>query len=97
MFATIRSADSSPGARPLFDQREHSLLVEVSVAQIRLFPQLDLETSCSLGVLDVDTDGAKPFAVVELLARTDDVKRLLSALQSFPNERQQNSVFFTGW
>jgi hypothetical protein len=82
----------STAPQHLLDQRQHLILIEVAVAQIRVSPIAQLELAAPLGRRHIDTGGRQPAHVFLTQRGIDDMEGLLAARESFLDERQQHPI-----
>src|SRR5882724_427583 len=87
-----REALLSTALKDLLDQRQHPVLIEVAVAQIRVRPIAQLGLAARLCRGHIDAGGRQPPEVFLMQRGIDDMESLLAALESFPDEWRQHPI-----
>src|SRR5712671_6572373 len=84
----------STALQDLLDQRQHLVLLEVAVAQIRVSPIAQLEVAALLCRGHIDASGLQPSQVCLSQYGIDNMESLLAALKTFLDEWQQHLILF---
>src|SRR5437016_3573185 len=92
--ATERESPLGVTARHLLERREHPILVEAVVPQVRLGVDAQLELATLLGGRRVDPGRGEPPQMVTTLVAIHDMHRLVAAREPILNEREQHLILF---
>src|SRR5260370_5147469 len=77
----------------LLDQSKHSILIEMSIAQVRVPPIPYFQLPRLLGFLHFDPTRFEPLQMTSSKLRVNDVKCLFAQLKPLPDEWQQDAIF----
>ena len=71
---------------------QHSILIEVAVAQIRVFPTPQLELPAAFGIGDRDSRRRQRLPMTGVLVFLHDMEGLVAVVEAFLDERQQHAI-----
>ena len=83
---------TTPFLEHLLNQRQHGILIEVSLAQVGLFPSPHFELARVLTALRVDACRRQGFQVPFAFRRIDDVHRAIAGRESLADEGEHHLV-----
>jgi hypothetical protein len=89
-----RVALGLPALEHFLYQREHLILIEPALAQIRILPAPDFELAGLFGAVNGDARLLQPPAVLGAMGVLDDVEGLFAVLDAFADEGEEHPVFF---
>ena len=82
-----------PGLQDLFDQRQHTVLIEAAFTQVGVFPPAQFQLPGAFRRSDVDPSRLQAVAVIRPMLVLDDVKPALAVLKPFFDEGHQDAIF----
>jgi hypothetical protein len=91
-----REAESSrfPVQQDILDQALHRSLIEMTFAQIRIFPRQYHELACRLGGRHINATSGQTAQVRRTMVRIDDVEGTVTLIEPLLDVREKNLILF---